>query len=70
MRFMKHRVFLSLVVISKIANAGQMHTVMLDEYLFRGTLVGMTNSLQEQLAKGIVTACGQGAKITASFECP
>lgn len=60
---MKFLIFVSSIILSSAANAGVTHKVSLEQYLFIGNLTGMTDAVQEQLAKEIVTTCGMSAEV-------
>ncbi|MGE3683394.1 MAG: hypothetical protein AB7G93_16850 [Bdellovibrionales bacterium] len=54
------------VAFSGVAQAGQKHTVVLDKYVYRGSLTEMVDSLQERLAQKITQVCGAQSPIVTS----
>lgn len=51
------------LVISSMANASPTYVVTIDDYLFTGTLTGMTDTLQEKLANELIARCGESTTV-------
>lgn len=63
---MKILSFVFALIMSASANAGEIHKVALEKYLYTGTLTGMTDALQEELAEKMLATCGKPVGIKVS----